>query len=291
MLFPPDFVQKLEYLSLLSRRAFNGQLLAQRRSKLLGSGVEFSEHRQYTTGDDFRYLDWNLFARHDELLLKRFQEEQDLHLYLLLDSSRSMAQGETPKFDLARQMTAALAYLALADLDRAAVLAFSGGGVADFPLTRGKAQILQLLKFLERLEATGPATSLSELARAFVLRSQRRGMVIVVSDLFDPEGYESALNILRYHGYEVHVLHIYDRSEADPGLLGDVELEDVESGERVKRTITERDLRKYREVFTSFLESVRTYCRGFGGGCTTAPAHVPFDQLMLDMMRSAATVG
>ena len=117
--------------------------------------IEFADHREYTPGDDFRYLDWNLFARHDELLLKRFQEEEDLHVYILLDSSRSMAFGTPPKFDYARQVAAALAYIALADLDRVSVIAFAGDILADFPLTRGKARILSLLKFLERLEAQG----------------------------------------------------------------------------------------------------------------------------------------
>src|SRR5918992_5978714 len=124
MLFDSDFLKKLEYLSLVSRRVFRGSILAQRRTMQLGGGIEFADHRQYAPGDDFRYLDWNVYARHGELLLKRFQEEEDLHVYFLLDCSRSMAYGEPSKFDLARQVTAALAYIALADLDRVAVAAF-----------------------------------------------------------------------------------------------------------------------------------------------------------------------
>src|SRR3954469_13128411 len=116
MLFDSDFLKKLEYLSLVSRRVFRGQLLAQRRTMQLGGGIEFADHRHYTPGDDFRYLDWNVFARHGELLLKRFQEEEDLHVYILLDVSRSMAFGAPSKFDYARQVAAALAYIALADL-------------------------------------------------------------------------------------------------------------------------------------------------------------------------------
>src|SRR5439155_10234385 len=154
-LFGSDFLKKLEYLSLVSKRVFRGQILAQRRTMQLGGGIEFADHREYTFGDDFRYLDWNLYARHDQLLLKRFQEEEDLHVYLLLDCSRSMAFGKPPKFDFARQVTAALGYIALADLDRIAVIAFADDIVADFPLTRGKGRILTLLKFLESLPAQG----------------------------------------------------------------------------------------------------------------------------------------
>src|SRR5690349_15284326 len=167
-LFDSEFLKKLEYLSLVSRRVFRGQLLAQRRTMQLGGGIEFADHRDYTPGDDFRYLDWNLYARHDELLLKRFQEEEDLHVYVLLDCSRSMAFGQPLKFDYARQVAAALAYIALADLDRVAVVAFAGDVVADFPLTRGKARILSLLKFLEGLPAQGSQTDLARVVTGFV---------------------------------------------------------------------------------------------------------------------------
>ena len=167
-LFNTDFLKKLEYLSLVSKRVFRGSLLAQRRTKQLGGGIEFADHREYSSGDDFRYLDWNVYARHGELLLKRFQEEEDLHVYLLLDCSRSMAFGAPAKFDLARQVTAALAYIALADLDRVAVVAYAADIVADFPLTRGKNRILSLLKFLDNLETAGTDTDLGRVATGFV---------------------------------------------------------------------------------------------------------------------------
>src|SRR5437588_8808518 len=195
-LFDSDFLKKLEYLSLISKRVFRGSLMAQRRTMQMGAGIEFADHREYTPGDDFRYLDWNLFARLDELLLKRFQEEEDLHVYFLLDCSRSMMFGEPAKFDFARQVTAALAYIALADLDRIAVVAFAEAIVADFPLTRGKARILPLLEFLEGLEPQGTDTDLTGSVREFVRRRQRTGLSVVVSDLFSPSGYERGLDQL-----------------------------------------------------------------------------------------------
>src|SRR5436309_6825231 len=148
-LFDSEFLKKLEYLSLISKRVFRGSLLAQRRTTHLGSGIEFADHREYCPGDDFRYLDWNLFARLDALLLKRFQEEEDLHVYFLLDCSRSMAFGAPPKFDFARQVTAALAYMALANLDRAGTVAVAGDIAADLPMTRGKGRLVALPGFLD----------------------------------------------------------------------------------------------------------------------------------------------
>lgn len=289
-LFGSEFLKKLEYLSLVSRRAFRGQILAQRRTTQLGGGIEFADHRDYAPGDDFRYLDWNVYARHDELLLKRFQEEEDLHVYLLLDCSRSMAFGRPSKFDLARRVTAALAYIALADLDRVSVVAFAGEIVASFPLTRGKARILSLLKFLEGLATQGAATDLARAVSGFVHRSQRRGLAVVVSDLFDPAGFERGLDLLRHHRYEPHVVQLYDRREAEPDLLGDLELFDVETGSVRKVTITEKNLRQYRQIFGQFQESLRRYCNTYGLSCTRTTADVPFDDLILKMMRTAGAV-
>ena len=287
-LFDSKFLKKLEYLSLVSRRVFRGRILAQRRTMQLGGGIEFADHREYTPGDDFRYLDWNVFARFDELLLKRFQEEEDLHVYILLDCSKSMAIGNPPKFDLARLVAASLAYIALADLDRVAIHAIAEGVVAEFPLTRGKARILPLLKFLENLNPTGSFTDLARSAREVNHRASRRGLAIVISDLFDPNGFERGLDALRDQRHEPHVVQIYDREEAEPKFKGDLELYDVETDSIQKVTVTERNLREYRRIFNAFQESVQHYCNAYAVGCTRTTADVPFDDLVLRTMRLAA---
>jgi uncharacterized protein (DUF58 family) len=289
-LFDSDFLKKLEYLSLVSKRVFRGQILAQRRTMQMGGGIEFADHRDYTPGDDFRYIDWSLYARHGEVLLKRFQEEEDLHVYILIDCSRSMAFGAQPKFDFARQVAAALAYIALADLDRVSIIAFAGDILADLPLTRGKSQILSVLKFLEGLQAQGSVTNLGRVMRGFVHRAQRRGLALVISDFYDPEGYERGLDTLRHHKYEPHAIQIYDKAEADPKLLGDLELFDIESETARKVTVTERNLRQYRQIFNNFQESLRLYCSSYGVGCTRTSTELPFDQVILKMMRVAGSV-
>jgi uncharacterized protein (DUF58 family) len=289
-LFDSDFLKKLEYLSIVSRRVFRGSLLAQRRTLQFGSGIEFADHREYTAGDDLRYLDWNIYARHGDLLLKRFQEEEDLHVYFLLDCSRSMGFGDRPKFDLARQVTAALAYIALADLDRIAVIAFADRVVADFRLTRGKARILPLLDFLEKLEPEGTDTDLTTCVQQFVRRRQRLGLSVVVSDLFAPGGYERGLDQLRHRRYEPHVVQLHDPKEARPDMLGDVELFDIENATSRKVTVTENALRAYRRLFDDYQQAVAKYCRNYGLGCTQATTEIPFDDLILRMMRVAGAL-
>ena len=289
-LFGSDFLQKLEYLSLVSRRIFRGSLLAQRRTFQFGAGIEFAEHREYTSGDDLRYLDWNIYARHGELLLKRFQEEEDLHVYFLLDCSASMGFGGGEKFDLARQLAAALAYIALAEMDRISVVAFNDRVWADFPLSRGKARILSLLKFLENTPLGGGDTDLTASVQEFVRRKQRSGLCVVISDLFAPSGFEPGLDQLRHRRYEPHLIQLHHSREARPEFLGDVELVDCENSSSRKVTVTEKNLRTYRRLFDAHQQAVKTYCRNYSIGCTQTDCQVSFDDLILRMMRQAGAI-
>jgi uncharacterized protein (DUF58 family) len=290
-LFDPAFLSRLEYLALLSRRVFGGTLLAQRRTRKLGSGVEFAGHRAYVPSDDFRYLDWALYARTEQLLLKRFQEEEDLHVYLLLDSSRSMAGGPPAKFNQARRVAAALAYIALDNHDRVAVTAFGDTLAADFKPTRGKNRILTLLDFLSGLRPDRAATDLLRACSRFVKRRPRRGLVVLLSDLYDPAGFAPGLDCLRHHQFEVHIVAVYDPTEAEPTLRGDLELRDTETETIRKVTVTEASLRQYQKLYADFQGRLRDYCRRHTLSCTLASTAVPFDELLLGMMRTAAIVG
>ncbi len=286
-LFDSEFLKRLEYLSLVSRRVFRGRLLAQRRTKQLGGGIEFADHREYSPGDDFRYLDWNIYARYGDVLLKRFQEEEDLHVYFLIDVSRSMSHGSGEKFDYARRVAAALAYIALADMDRVSMFAYSDAVTEVLPLTRGKDRILSVLRFLENLKPSGATTRLQAAATSLVHRASRSGLVIVLSDLYDQQGFRAGLDMLRYRRFEPHVIQLHTAQEANPTWLGDIELEDSESGDLRKLTITERKLRQYRELFSEFLESIDSYCRMYPLSCTRTTTDLPFDELILRMMRTA----
>ena len=275
-LFDSDFLKKLEYLSLVSRRVFRGQLLAQRRTMQLGGGIEFADHREYTPGDDFRYLDWNVYARHDELLLKRFQEEEDLHVYLLLDCSRSMAFGDPPKFDYARQVAAALA------LHRAGRSGPRRGGRlrrrhrGRFPADARQgphpvaAQVPRRARAAGDRDRPGPGG-----AGASSTAASAGGWPSCSATCSIPNGFEHGLDLLRHHRYEPHVIQIFDRREAEPELKGDVELFDVETGTIRKVTVTERNLRQYRKIFADFLESVARYCNTYGIGGTRSTTEVP----------------
>ena len=309
-MFDSDFLKRLEYLSLLSKRMFQGQLLAQRRTMQTGGGIEFADHREYIPGDDLRYLDWNVYARHGDLLLKRFQEEEDLHVYIMLDCSVSMDRRDSHeavdakrnadrsgsvspgassiKFQLARQVAAAIAYIALADLDRVSITAYSDGVQSTMPLVRGKDQILSVLRFLESLQCGGELTNLQRSVGEFVQRAPRTGLVLLISDLYDQNGFRDGVDRLRYARFEPHVVQIHTPEEAAPAFLGDVQLIDCESGDERKVTVTERKLRQYAELFEKFLADVETYCRNHGLSHTRTDTEVPFDAVLMKMMRAAA---
>ncbi len=290
-MFDSDFLKKLEYLSLVSKRVFRGRLLAQKRTRQLGGGVEFADHRDYLPGDDLRYLDWNVFARFGNHLIKRFEEEEDLHVYFFLDCSKSMRSGSPNKFDYAREITAALAYIALADLDRVCVVAFAEKILDVFPLIRGKQHILSLLRFLERCENTDGTTNLAGTVGEFLHRRQRSGLAVLVSDLFDPDGFQKGIDLLRFRNFEPNLIQIHDLLEAEPILRGDLRLIDAESGSARNVTISESVLRRYKKKFAEFLDSVRKYCLDNGFGCTISRTSVPFDELILRMMRETGTIG
>ncbi|MCL2004980.1 MAG: DUF58 domain-containing protein [Planctomycetaceae bacterium] len=283
-MFDTAFLKKLEHLSLASRRVFQGQLLANRRGRQLGSGIEFADHRNYSFGDDLRYLDWNVYARFGNQLIRRFEEEKDLNIYFLLDCSKSMSAGNPNKFDYARQVVAALAYVALAGLDRVSLIAFADKLYQTFPAMRGKQHILRSIRFLESLETLGSTTDLAAAMREFVLQKQHTGLVVVVSDFYDPKGFKAGLDILRYQKYEPHIIQIHDGQEAEPAMLGDLQLHDVETGGTFDVTISEDMLRRYKRKFASFLDDIRRYGIDNALNCIVSSTAVPFDELIMRML-------
>ena len=278
--FDPHLLKTLRYLSLVSRRV-GGGLLATPSTRLPAGGTELTGHRDYTPGDDYRLIDWNICARHDELVVRRFQGEADRHVYLLLDCSWSMSLGSPPKFDVARQAAVALAYLGLADLARVSLLVFSDRIVAELPPLRDKGRILKAVRFLDALRPRRDRTDLASVAASFVGRCQRHGLAVILSDLYDPAGFRAALEILRRRGYSPRVVQIYESRDMEPDVLGDVELFDVESEDFWQVTVTEGSLARYRRLFRDFRRAVRSYCDSHALTCAQIPNDLPQEEFLL----------
>src|SRR5215472_17501023 len=137
-LFDDEFLKKLEYLNIISKRLFAGQLRAERRTRRRGTGLEFADYRAYVAGDDFRHLDWKAYLRLNRLILRLFEEEEDLPIYFFVDASQSMTYGDPSKLDYARRVAAALCYIGLSNLDRVHVVAYADKILGELPPQRGK---------------------------------------------------------------------------------------------------------------------------------------------------------
>jgi uncharacterized protein (DUF58 family) len=283
-LFGDEFQHKLEMLAIVSRKVFAGRMRADRRSKKQGSGVEFADHRDYVPGDDFRYVDWNVYQRFSRLLVRLYEEEEDLSIYFLIDASASMGFGQGRKLDQARRLAAALAYVGLSNLDRVTVVSLADRVVSRMPTTRGKGRIFKVLEFLEKMSPGGP-TDLAEALRTFVAQHKRRGLAVLISDLYDPAGFEAGINVLRYNKFEPYVLHIVDPSEARPDLHGDVVIYDCETGEEREVTVTEPLLRRMQLAVADYSHQIEHFCTSRQVPYFSADVDTPFEELVLSLFR------
>jgi uncharacterized protein (DUF58 family) len=304
-LFDDQFQRKLDYLALVSRRVFAGRLRAERRTKKSGSGVEFADHREYQPGDDFRYLDWNVYQRFDRLLVRLFEEEEDLAIYFVLDASASMgfsdgqADGLThdqprasrrrgalqgKKLRYAKRVCAALAYVGLANLDRVTLVTTSDRVLERMPETRGKARIFRAFRFLREVKADG-RTDLEDALKTFVAQHKRKGLVVLVSDLYDPRGFERGINVLRYNKFDPFVVHVVDPADAHPKLHGDVLVYDCETGDEREVTVTGKLLERFAEGYGRYLAQIDGYCATHQVPYVAANVDVPFDEMILRVFR------
>lgn len=263
-LLSPEFLARLARLKIAVRRRFAGTAAGSRRSTRRGASAEFAEHRPYYAGDDVRRIDWNAYARLEELVLRLYVAEEDVAVYLLLDASRSMGVGSPPKLQTAKRVAAALGYVALSGSERVSVMTFAAGLTQAFAPYRGKKRIATLLTQLDALEAAAGATSLSRTVDAFLARSPRPGVVIVLSDFLDPEGFSRPLDRLVSQRFEPVLLQVLDREELSPTPGGDLVLEDSERGEQVEVTLDEHAIRAYRARLFAFFGELSGWAKKRG---------------------------
>lgn len=263
-LFDESFLRRLERLSLQAQRSLRGHPLtgAHHSRRYLPSSV-FSDHRPYTTGDDLRYIDWNAYARHDQMLLKLGEAEQNINVHLLLDVSRSMAWGQPPKLRTLQRLAAALGYLALTHGDRLHVVPFADQALRPFGPTQGKGRLVELLRYLEKLPIQ-QQTRLETLLRQHAQNHRRGGLLVLCSDLLVSEGLDAGLRMFRPPRWQVLVLHLIDPRELRPDLQGPFELEDTETGKRVMVSLDSEALAVYRRTVDAWQETLSRTCSYYG---------------------------
>lgn len=284
-LFDEAFLKKIEYLYVVSKKVFTGKLRAERKTRKTASGMEFADHRNYAPGDDFRSLDWRVYARTEKLLIRLFEEKEDLSIYFLIDTSGSMQFHNGVKLDYARRMAAALGYIGLCNQDRVSFSTFNEKIVERLPVMSGRGQIFKVFQFLERLKGDG-ATSFEEAFKAFSGQTKRSGVAVVLSDFENPSGFENALNFLHYRQFETYVVHIVDDTEADLRVYGDVSLCDSETGETLDITVTPGLLAKYKKAVEALSLKMEAYCMRRHMLYFRTPVSQPFDEVVLKVFRA-----
>jgi len=289
-LFDEDFLRRLNSLALASRRAFAGQRRGERRGKKRGSGVAFADHRAYVPGDDIRFLDVASYERLGKLLIRLYEEDEDRSLFVLLDCSASMGFGDGAKMRLGRRLAAALGYVGLVGLDRVSVVGLSDGRGVRLPPTRGKQRIFRLLRFLDGLRAEG-TTDLAAALVPFALREKRRGVAVLITDLFDPHGFQAGIDVLRFNRFEPCVIQLFDEREAAVDLWGDVRAVDVETGEGLDVTVTTSVLEGLAQRNGERRQEAARYCVARGVPFFAVSVQQPFDEVVLGVLRRGGLLG
>lgn len=275
------FIRRLESLFLLVRRVLGGSLQADRKSPRKGAGIMFADYAEYHHGDDYRAIDWRVYARNDQLVIKLFELEEDATLYLLLDLSPSMIA----KLDSAKKLAAALGYIALNCQDRVAVY-----GLADElkPLldpARGRGKVFPLLRSLEAATSFGSDTNFSACTKSLQARHRKKGLVVVISDFLFPNGYSDGLKRLSGLGHDVHAIQLLTEDDLRCEWKGDVEIECIESGNREKITITAREADAYAKAVKEWNEGLKTECARRGIGFSRTMQGDAFEDVIQTILR------
>jgi len=279
-----EFLARLDSLDVLSRKIFQGKVQGERRSKRRGQSVEFADHRPYAVGDDLRFVDWNTYARLEQLFLKLFMEEQDLTVHLVIDASRSLAEGDPPKEKAVRKLAAALGYVALVNNNRLTLSSFTDGVAKQMANLRGRPRVQRLADFLLASEPAG-VTDFSKACRQLESARIGSGVMIVVSDFLFKEGYEEGLRRLASPRYDLYAIQVLSPQELKPDLTGDLKLVDVEDGDSAEVTISAALLKAYQRNLGAWCGGLRNFCTHRGASYVLANSADSVESLVLNLLR------
>ncbi|WP_395751395.1 DUF58 domain-containing protein [Prosthecobacter sp.] len=282
----PAFIRRLDSLYLLARKILGGSLQSDRRSTKKGAGITFADYAQYSLGDDYRSIDWRIYAKFESLLIKLFELEEDATIYLLIDGSPSMAS----KHAYAKQLAAALGYIALNTLDRLAVYGLADRLQPLFEPSRGRNQVIPFLRSLDAAQTFGGNTDLNACAREFEARHRRKGLVCVISDFLLPGGYEEGLSRLQWHKHEVFCLQTLDDNDLRCEWKGDVTLECVETGRSERVTISPREAKLYEDAMAEWNAGLKQTCAKRGLGFLSTNTDASFEAVITDLLRRGGLV-
>lgn len=288
--FDQEFARKLERLTLIARRLRRGAYRGEHRTSRHGSGLDFADYRAYQPGDDFRYIDWNIYSRLNRLFVKVFTSDDSIDMHVLLDSSSSMGStgakraGGPTKLAYAARLAGALAYVAVHNSDRVTVSSFAGSVHGGLPPLEKRDDVFELFDYLGRLQAGGTTdinTALASYARAV----RRPGIAVVISDLLSHERPYEGIRALLGRGFDVIVLQLLTPEELSPSVRGVLELVDSETGELEQRSVDRETRAAYRAALERYTEELRSFSAAHDVEYLRVSTDTPLETVMLLQLR------
>lgn len=264
-LLDPEFLESVARLRFVARQVPRGGRFADQRSRDKGSGLEFRDHRPYSPGDDLRAMDWNLYRRLGKVFLRLFEELEDLPVYLCPDVSRSAFHEEPPRALAGLRASLALASIALGQHDTVGLFPFAEELRIAVRPTSGSGRLLTFARSLSEV-SPGGETDLSALVRGLSALRLRSGLVVIVSDFFDPGGLEALTSALKGLRHRLLLVQLVRDTDRDPVLEGDLRLVDCESGLSEDVSVTPGVLESYRAAYDAWDEGLARFARGRRAG-------------------------
>lgn len=283
-LLDPDFMSRLDSLDVLSRKILQGKLQGERRSKRRGQSVEFADHRPYVAGDDLRFVDWNIYARLEQLFLKLFLEEQDLTVHIVADASASMSMGEPSKELFIKKLTAALGYVSLVNNNRVTISFFADGVKGQLANMRGRNYLHKMAEYLLTSDCDG-LSHFDSACRQLAAGRIGTGVMIVLSDFLFKEGYDSGLRRLIGRQYDLYVIQVLSAQELSPDFTGELKLIDIEDADAAEITVSAALSKYYKRNLTAYCNELKDFCTRRGVVYVLANSADSVESLVLNYLR------
>ena len=289
LLIDASLLKKIEGLQLVSRRLYTGGQTGSRKSRTKGAGMEFADHRHYSPGDDFRNIDWNVYARLDDLILKTFETEQNLHVSILFDCSESMAFGEPSKMQLAASIAAAIAYISLVNEDGLTLSSIADTVRGEMSSSQQQLSPEQVFDFCSTVEVGG-RTYLDETLRAFGFHSQHPGLLFIISDFLFAGKLEDTLQPLIYGGFDICGIQILAKEELNPIFAGEMDIVDSETDETISITVRDDTRKIYGDALDRFVRNTEAGLKMCHANYVRATTDMSVERIVLGELRSLGVI-
>jgi uncharacterized protein (DUF58 family) len=278
----PHALARVKNLSLVARGVVEGAISGLHASPYKGFSVEFAEHREYTAGDDPRHLDYKMLARTERLYIKQYEEETNMRVQILLDTSGSMGysyEGKITKYEYGAHLTAVLSYLMTRQQDSVGLTCFDTSIHLDMPARSSPRHFNEMMNRLEAIQP-GKETDVAGMLHKLAGRFKKRCLIVLISDLYDePEDVMRAMHHFRHAHHEVIVFHVFDKAEIDFPFKEVIAFHDLENDQRIQ--VDPAYVREpYKEQIEQFIEGYRRSCAEAGIDYVMTDTSTPYDLML-----------